>query len=236
MRGCGIGRLALAALLAGFSGTSAMADDGGGAYAAVRFISGGSWLDGIERTGNPSGTFEVTHGEDLEYVGIGALAAGYSFADQGLPVRLELEYQHRLRFDFDSRVIVVPAPVFSTIDYAVNLASNVLMLNGYYDVVTGTPWQPYLGAGIGYVRHDAVTKRPNLTRTSEEEATAHSDNLAASAMVGVRVRFSSDWVGELGYRFTWLGSVETPTFSGGDQVTADNYYSHDLVLGVSYLF
>ncbi|MEQ9638435.1 MAG: outer membrane beta-barrel protein [Alphaproteobacteria bacterium] len=236
MRGSGNGLLALAGLLVGISGVAAKADDGGGAYGAVRFISGGSWLDGIERTGNPPGTFEVTHGDDLEYVGIGALAVGYSFADRGLPVRIELEYQHRLRFDFDSRVIVVPAPVLSTIDYAVNLSSNVLMLNGYYDVVTGTPWQPYAGAGIGYARHDADTKRPNLTRTSEEEATAHSDNLAAAAMLGLRVRISANWVGELGYRFTWLGAVETPTFAGGDQVTADNYYSHDLVLGLSYLF
>src|SRR5690606_21927360 len=28
--------------------------------------------------------------------------------------------------------------------------STILLLNGYYDFRTGTPWTPYLGAGLGF--------------------------------------------------------------------------------------
>ena len=44
------------------------------------------------------------------------------------------------------------------------------------------------------------------------------------------------WDATLGYRFIHLGEVDVGNFDGGGAITADDYYSHDLQLGLAYRF
>jgi opacity protein-like surface antigen len=110
------------------------------------------------------------------------------------------------------------------------------MLSGFYDFDISSKWEPYVGLGVGWARnHSEYTRAPNINNP-DQTIESDVDNLAYSFQAGARYPFSSEWVGELGYRFINFGEVDSGTFSGGDSVTADHHYSHDIVLGMSYLY
>ena len=60
--------------------------------------------------------------------------------------------------------------------------------------------------------------------------------LAWSLQLGLAWRMAEHWDATLGYRFVHLGPVDLGNFAGGRSVEADNYYSHDLQLGLAYRF
>jgi opacity protein-like surface antigen len=93
--------------------------------------------------------------------------------------------------------------------------STILMLNGYYDIRTGTPWTPYLGGGLGF----AVNQ---LTQSYTETAPFFGASLsqrstdvqfAAAAMAGVSYDFSSFFAIDVNYRFLHIGGSQV-TLSG----------------------
>jgi opacity protein-like surface antigen len=164
-------------------------------------------------------------------IGAGILA-GYHWHDQGLPIRTEVEYAYRFRHDFDTEETGGPI-----IGYKNNLSTHSLMVSAFYDITTDSPWRPYVGAGVGWARNSSETTRAtNDISDPDETIEADSDNLAYSIQAGFRVAITPNWVGELGYRFINFGEVESGQFSTGDSVSADQHLSHDIIMGVSYMF
>ena len=53
---------------------------------------------------------------------------------------------------------------------------------------------------------------------------------------GLRVAITDSWVGEIGYRYIDMGNIDSGTFTSGDRVVGEDYTSHDIVLGIVYLF
>src|SRR6187551_360490 len=90
------------------------------------------------------------------------------------------------------------------------MMSTILLLNAYYDFRTGSPWTPYIGAGLGF----AVNQ---LTQTFTVDSDLGGDSLsqrstdvafAAAAMVGVSYDFSSFFAIDVNYRFLHIGGSQ----------------------------
>lgn len=88
--------------------------------------------------------------------------------------------------------------------------STVLLANAYYDVRTGTPWTPYLGAGVGFAVNqltrsadwsDATGTFSNSTRTTQVK-------FAGAAMAGVSYDFSSFFAIDVNYRYMYIGGTD----------------------------
>ena len=224
-----VGTILFGVGLAMLGGGAAAGDAGGGYYVGERLIGGVTEIRDEARTGSPAGTLTIRNNDDL--VGVVGGVVGYSFADGGLPIRFDAEYNRRYRFDFDTRVVAAG----ETVGYEVNLATDTVLLNGYYDFLTGTPVRFYLGGGAGFSRNVAATERTSTTGPTQSDSQSKT-SLTYAATFGTQIRVLPRWIADLGYRVMSLGKVETPTFSGGDQVTADRQFTIDLIFGLNYMF
>lgn len=95
------------------------------------------------------------------------------------------------------------------------MMSTILMLNAYYDFRTGSPWTPYIGAGLGFsvnqITQSYTESQDYYGITASQRSTDVA--FAAAAMVGVSYDFSSFWAIDVNYRFLHIG---------GSQVTLDD--------------
>ncbi len=95
------------------------------------------------------------------------------------------------------------------------MMSTILLLNGYYDFRTGSPWTPYLGAGLGFavnqLTQSATLNDSGAANTLTQRSTDTA--FAAAAMAGVSYDFSSFFAIDVNYRFLHIG---------GSQVTLSN--------------
>ena len=204
--------------------------DDRGLYMGLRLLPAVSGADERLNGGQGGGSF-VQRGDDPEInIGAGGMI-GYYFLPFGMPLRAEIEYYHRLRLDFDTRETAA-----ESIGYKNNVATDSVMFNLYYDWSTGTPWRPYVGAGIGWARHSSDVTRGNNNTGARERRRVDSDSLSFSFQAGLRVAISRSWVGEIGYRYIDMGQFDTGAFSTGDRVVGDDYFSHDIILGLVFLF
>lgn len=204
--------------------------DDRGLYMGLRLLPSVSGADERLTGGQGGGSF-AQRGDDPEFnIGAGGVI-GYYFLPFGMPLRAEVEYYHRLRLDFDTRETAA-----ETIGYKNNVATDSVMFNLYYDWATGTPWRPYVGAGIGWARHSSDVTRGNNSTGARERRRVDSDSFSLSFQAGLRVAISRSWVGEIGYRYIDMGKFDTGTFSTGDRVVGDDYFSHDIILGLVFLF
>lgn len=205
-----------------------------GWYAGFRAVPTLAQVEDETIIGGPGGVFRLRDGDlgsDRQAV-IGAAAmVGYHWSKHGLPVRTELEYTHRFQLDFDT---VASGP--PKVGYKTDVTSDTVMLNLYLDISTDYWWRPYLGVGLGWSRNHADSQRGDSSSLARPKSNNAVNNFAFSAAAGLRFAITSDWVGEIGYRYIDLGEIDTGAFSTGDRITADNYTSHDLVLGLVYAF
>jgi opacity protein-like surface antigen len=103
-----------------------------------------------------------------------------------------------------------------------------LMVNAYYDFDTGSAWQPFLGAGIGY----------GLMQI--EGWTTHHDAgaFAYQLIAGCGYALNEKWTIDLQYR---LFGTQDPEFTTRDpdvgKITIDSeYLTNTVMLGVRYYF
>ena len=90
--------------------------------------------------------------------------------------------------------------------------STILLANAYYDIRTGSPWTPYVGAGVGFAVNQLTR---NLDFTSPTPADSFSTGnrttdvqFAGAAMVGVTYDVSSFFAIDVNYRYLYIGGSE----------------------------
>jgi opacity protein-like surface antigen len=225
LRGAVFGVLAI--LLYGPGGGPAAAREGSGDYMVIRGIGGYSQVDNVTQTS--AGVLQIRNDNDI--VGGLAVALGYDWAKKGVPVRTELEYHHRARMDFDTRIVGGTDAGFEN-----QLSTNAVLVNLYYDFTFARRVKPYVGAGLGWVRNTSDVDRVPLAGTAKEERTDSIDNFSWSVMAGVMFQLSKRWQFEVGYRYIDLGEVRSGAFRDGTVISAQDYVSHDLLLGMVYRF
>ena len=201
---------------------SAIAD---GDYVAIRLIGGVSSIGST--SANASG-LQIEQDSD-EVAGAG-IALGYDWSAKGLPIRSELAYHHRFRFDYNNRIIGA-----SSTRYENNLSTHAVLVNAVYDIDIGSSWTPYAGGGVGWARHWSGIERQTPVGTVETRDDA-TDNFIWSVMAGVTYKFAENWDFEVGYRYIQLGDVNRRPFGDGVTLSGTGYTSHDLILGALYRF
>jgi OOP family OmpA-OmpF porin len=73
------------------------------------------------------------------------------------------------------------------------------MVNGYYDIATGTPWVPYLGFGVGI----AELGMNNITNVSSGKLLVNTTaaTFAFQGMVGVQYLINNQWAAGVEFRY-----------------------------------
>jgi opacity protein-like surface antigen len=163
----------------------------------------------IDNLPNAAGTAEMTYDNGF----IGSLAAGYDFAN---PMRMEIELI-RQKNDLE---ITSYDNFYGTFNEG-DLKTHSFMLNGYYDVDTGSPWKPFVGAGMGWSKLDI--NDPGFSSSDSDDVFTYQ------LIGGVAYAFNDKWSVDVQYRF--MGTSEA-TIDGADF----NYNSNDLMLGLRYSF
>ncbi|WP_225767901.1 OmpA family protein [Inquilinus sp. Marseille-Q2685] len=103
-----------------------------------------------------------------------------------------------------------------------------IMANGYYDFDFGSPFVPYIGAGVGVALLDAELKAGGNTFKD------FNTQFAYQGIAGVSYNFSPNLAANLEYRY--LGNTE-PTFSDqGVKLKYDSSNNHTILVGVRYTF
>lgn len=163
----------------------------------------------IDNMPNNAGTAKMTF--DTGFLGTGAV--GYDFAG---PFRVEGEYGWQKndldQLSFDNR--------FGNFQEG-DLKTQSIMVNGYYDVATGSPWSPFVGAGIGWAKVDLDT--PALPLGDNDDVFAYQ------LMAGVTYAIDAQWSVDAQYRFF---GTQDATIQGADF----SMNSNDLMVGLRYNF
>ena len=198
--------------------------DHSGDYVSFLMIGGISKVDGVTAS---SGTLEIRN--DADQVGALGLTVGYNWAKKGLPIRSEIEYHYRARYDFDTRVL-------GSAGYEDQLSTHALIVNAYYDYQMNDRWAVFAGGGIGWAQNVSDVARVPLAAGTKTELVTRTNNLTWNAALGVIWSFSRSWDAEFRYRYIDLGEVESGPHIDGTTITATSYKSHDLILGITYRF
>ncbi len=108
------------------------------------------------------------------------------------------------------------------------------MLNLLYDINTGTPFTPYIGAGIGWAFLDA-----NDIKRGSGFAVDDTDNrFAYQGIVGVAYSLTPQWKLSLDYRYfaTLDPEFTAKNAAGVSRNVESDYNSHAVMLGLRYHF
>ncbi|MGF1607983.1 MAG: outer membrane protein [Kiloniellales bacterium] len=215
------------ALLA--SGAPSLAGEGDdGFYVGIRAIGAPFAEMRSVKTQGFAGPANVEN--DTDQVAGPAAVIGWRF--KRLPLRAEIEGGYRVRFDLDVRD---QAPG-GTVDYEIDVATAQLLFTAILEWRNRSSLTPFVGGSIGWARNTTETQRTVLSTQVQVNREQDQDNIAWGLMAGVDWRFAERWSAEIAYRFMNLGKVETARFATGEQISSDNYLSHDVLLSVFYRF
>jgi opacity protein-like surface antigen len=97
--------------------------------------------------------------------------------------------------------------------------STILLQNAYYDFRTGTPFTPYVGAGVGFAvnqltRNSTSTDSVNGTSTVGGRTTRFA--FAGAAMAGLTYEISSFTAIDVNYRFLYIGGSDVDLVINGN--------------------
>lgn len=144
---------------------------------------------------------------------MGSLAAGYDFAN---PMRMEFEL---MRQKNDQDIFLRDTAYIEVNDG--DLKRNSFMVNGFYDVDTGSAWTPFAGVGIGWSK---------LSINDPGFSDSDSDDVFTYQFIGgVAYGFNDQWSVDAQYRFigTSDATIDTAEF---------DMNTNSLMLGLRYSF
>ena len=173
---------------------------------------GAVWLldSDLSQPGGIKGTAEYDTGFGIT----GAL--GYDFGK----FRVEGEVGYR-KNDYDK----VGASGQPKVNAGGDVTEWNLMVNGYFDIKTETPFTPYIGGGIGAAFLDSsALNAGGITMGSDDDS-----GFAYQFIAGVAYSFAEVWMMQLEYRF--FGTTD-PSYGGTDS----EYMSNNLFIGVRFNF
>ena len=230
-------RLYLPALAVATLWASPSTADELGWYAVARFNGSVGMVEDVSNksTGADAGlTVNETSTTDL--VAAPGFGIGYWLGPAlRTPLRVELEYNLRYRFDYDNSPFTfvggVPQKGLQS-----NIQTHTALFNIYYDFDIDSRFIPFVGLGLGYAHSSADTELTNKTTSATETKDTSTDNFAWSGRVGFFYQLSRHWGLELAYQYIDLGTVEIGPFSDGVNLEIEDYVSHDFILGVVYRF
>jgi opacity protein-like surface antigen len=121
----------------------------------------------------------------------------------------------------------------------------VFLFNAYYDFESWGTVTPYIGAGVGaaWIKLSDFTDTNAMTGGFGLSGETETWNFAAALYAGATVDLRDNLKLDIGYRFLYMGDAETEDLltAGGVNIennpfNFDNIMSHDLKVGVRYMF
>ena len=163
-------------------------------------------IDNIQNSGE---TAKITYDSGF----VGSLAAGYDFAN---PLRMEVELL-RQKNDLE---LTSYNNVYGSFNDG-DLKTHSLMVNGFYDVDTGSSWTPFVGAGISMSKLDI--NDPGFQESDSDEVFTYQ------LIGGVAYAVNEDWSIDAQYRFmgTSDATIDDTDFDAN---------SNNLMIGLRYNF
>ena len=196
-----------------------------GDYISLLMIGSVAKLDDVTTS---SGTLQERNTDDT--TAAPGFVVGYNWAKKGIPIRSEIEYHYRVRFDFDTRVI-------GTAGYGNQLSTHALLANAYYDYQLSDTLALFSGGGVGWAQNVSDVTRTSLVGAATgTDRTDETDNFAWNLALGAIWSFAENWDLELKYRYISLGEVSSGPHIDGTIIKADTYTAHDVIIGFMYRF
>jgi outer membrane autotransporter protein len=204
----------------------------------VSAFGGGMLLEDSQNSGNNNPlSFDSSYKSGLARTGLAYRAAVGAY--RAPQVRTELEFSYRtIGFDkisFANDGGLAAAAGQSSLN-GVSAAANgrftamSAMLNAYYDYDTGTPWKPYIDAGIGTSRLAARGVTANAV------AVVDAFDVVFAYQFGIGIGFDVTQAFTIAADYRYFTTLD-PTFK--DAVGASfnsEFTSHAVSLGVRYRF
>jgi opacity protein-like surface antigen len=121
------------------------------------------------------------------------------------------------------------------------LMSTIFMLNGYYDIRTGTAFTPYVGGGLGFAVNQ-LSREVALGDSGVVPSTAFFSNrstqvqFAGAAMVGFYYDFDSFTAIDVNYRFLAFGGPDVDLLINNSTtgLSIGNIYEHQIRVGLRF--
>lgn len=151
----------------------------------------------------------------------GSIAIGTSFKTSKGSVRTELEYNKNQEAEKSHDMTVIGSGVVFGGNLEVETQS--VMLNAYYDIDTGTELTPYVGAGIGFAKTEGT-----LSALGESES-IDDNSFAWQVGAGVGYAVTENVTVDAGYRYVDYGDISD--YDVDIETTA-----HELYVGARYSF
>ncbi|MEO1720504.1 MAG: outer membrane beta-barrel protein, partial [Pseudomonadota bacterium] len=173
---------------------------------------------------------------------------GVYFTDS---LRGDLTYERRFEADVRGDLNHPNATLPGTRKFG--LKSDLFLANMYYDFDNRSRFTPYIGAGLGFVRH-TTTKGTveSCGCVTGEIAGKDTWHVAAALMAGAQIKLFRGLSLDTGYRFLYLGEAETGAVSitdrtvspgvttGATEVSDDpiveDLHAHEFRIGLRYDF
>jgi opacity protein-like surface antigen len=152
--------------------------------------------------------------------------------------RGDLTWDHRFEADAEGTLGDPTSNLKGTGHFG--LKSDVFLANMYYDIDAGSRFTPYIGVGLGFTRNTTsagtVSDCGCVTATIAEGSETH---VAGAAMAGVQLKLRERLSLDMGYRFLYLGSVETGPLTPiastlGADPTVEDIHAHEFRFGLRY--
>ena len=228
----------------GISASQVMAAERLGVYVAPKLawtfvdmgkVQGESWI---------SGTVNQSDNDSVFAYGIGI---GYDFRPRlNVPLRTELEYFFLSEVNGQANDLWSDGAEYDNSYSKHDLNIQTLFLNAYYDFNTGTPFTPYVGAGLGVAFIQDQMRYTNNwgdlgydNSYSDKSSSKRRTNFAWNIGAGIGWE-ALDWLTlDLGYRFSSLGKAETGTaffWYGEQKYKVKNIKTHQVMLGLRLTF
>lgn len=156
-------------------------------------------------------------------------------------VRADITVDHRFDADAQGNLANHAATLAGVRHFG--MSSTVGLANVYYDFASSSRFTPYVGVGLGFVRHSVkagtvVDPCGVCTGTIDADSSTHvAGALMAGFSMALRDRLSFD----AGYRFLYLGETATGAvrFTGTPDVvakdpTVESIHAHEFRVGLRY--
>ncbi len=192
----------------------------------VEGAGGVNWMEdmdfAIEDPGDPDEVFSTEYDTGFAVSG----RVGYAFGN-GFRVDGEVAYRQN---DFDT--INIDGESVGSPAYDGDVSSWAFMLNGLYDISTGTSLTPYVGVGVGAV---IVDFDGNLEGTS---LSGDDTVFAAQGIAGLAYEFSPNLSAIVDYRYLRGFDVDAQVAQDGGETGfyRDDYANHTVMAGLRYTF
>jgi opacity protein-like surface antigen len=154
--------------------------------------------------------------------------------------RADVTWDHRFEADAKGNLPDHQATLEGVRHFGIE--SDVFLANMYYDLDAGSRFTPYVGVGLGFTRNKTTEGTVESCQcTTASIASGSETHVAGAAMAGVQFKLRERLSLDMGYRFLYLGSVETGAIvhtGGGTTVaedpTVEDIHAHEFRFGMRY--